>query len=83
MAQKLTPKRNYIIRVSIESAQVMSEHFNFLLPAFESGIRCSRNGRSPVIWIIYLYLLYQVYFVIIIMEFLVIVLSITYLRNIC
>jgi len=59
-----------------------SEHFSVLLPTLESDFRCSRNGRPPVIWIISLYLLYQVYFMIIIVEFLVIVLSITYLTNI-
>jgi len=71
-----------IIHVSLESAYMTSEHFSFLLPAFESGFRCSRNGGPPVIWIISLYLWYQVYFVIIIMKFLVTVLSITYLKNI-
>ena len=55
---------------------------DFLLPAFESGFRCSRNGGHPLIWIISHDLWYQVYFVIIIAEFLVTVLSITYLRNI-
>jgi len=38
-------------------AQVTSEHLTFLLPAFESGIRCSsNNGGPPAIWIISLYL---------------------------
>ena len=55
--------------------------FDFLLPAFESGIRCSRKGGPPAIWIISLYLLIQVNFVVIIVEFLVTVLSITYSRN--
>ena len=55
------------------------QHSSFLFPAFESGFRFSRNGGSPVIWIISLYLRYQVYFVIIIAEFLVNVLNITYL----
>ena len=50
-------------------------HLSFLLSSFESGFRCSRNGGLPVIWIISLYL-FQVYFVIIIVEFLVTVLSI-------
>jgi len=36
--------------------QVTSEHLTFLLPAFESGIRCNHNGGPPVIWIISLYL---------------------------
>ena len=62
-----------MIRVSLESAGVTSEHFSFLLPAFKSAFRCSRNGGPPVI---------RVYFVIIILELLVIVLSITYLKNI-
>jgi len=35
--------------------QVVSEQWTFLLPDFESGIRCSRNGGPPVIWIISLY----------------------------
>ena len=60
----------------------MSQHFSLLLPAFESGFRCSRNGGPPVIWIISLYLSYQVHFMIIILEFWVTVLSITYLKNI-
>jgi len=71
-----------IIRVSLESANVTSEHFSFLLPAFESGFWCSCNGGPPVIWIISLYLWYQVDFLIITMEYLVTVLSITYLKNI-
>ena len=40
----------------------------------------SSNGDTPVIWIISLYLWYQVHFVIIIVEYLVTVLSITYLK---
>jgi len=72
--------RETIIRVRIEIAHVTSEHFSLLLPAFGSGFRCSHNGGPPVIWIISLYLWYQVYFVIITVEFLVIVLSITYLK---
>jgi len=71
-----------IISVSQKNIRVTSEHFSCLLPAFESDIRCSRNGGPPVIWIISLYPWYQVYFVIITAEFLVTVLSITYLRNI-
>ena len=31
---------------------VTSDHLIFLLPAYEFVIRCSRNGDSPVIWII-------------------------------
>ena len=54
----------------------------FSFPTFKSGFRCSHNGSPPVILISSLYLWYQVYFVIIIVEFLVTVLSITYLRNI-
>ena len=53
-------------------ADVTSEHFSLS--------RCSRNGDPPVIWIISLYLWYQVYFVIITVEFMVTVLSITYLK---
>ena len=60
-------------------AQVTSQHLNFLLPAFKSDIH---NGGPPVIWIISLYLRYQVWFVIIIVKFLFIVISITYLNNI-
>ena len=41
-------------------AQVTSGLVTFLFPAFEPGIRCSRNGGSPVNWIISLYLWYQV-----------------------
>jgi len=59
-----------------------SEHFSFLLPPFEFGFRCNHNDGPPVILIISLYLWYQVYFVIIIVEFLATVLSIAYLRNI-
>jgi len=44
-------------------------------------VKCS-NGGPPAIWIISLYLWYQVYFVIIIVECLVTVLSTTYLRDI-
>ena len=51
-----------------------------ILMLFESGFRGSRNGSPPVIWIISLYLLYQIYFVIIIVKYLVTVLSITYLK---
>jgi len=74
--------RETIIRISLEGTCMTSEHFSFLLSAFESGFRYSHNGSPPVIWIISLYLWYQVYFVIIILEFLVTVLRITYLRNI-
>ena len=63
-------------------AQMTSERLTFLLPAFESAFRCIRNGGPAVICIISLYLRYQIYFVIIIVEFLITVLSITYLRNI-
>ena len=45
-----------LICVSLASAHGTSEHFSFLLPAFESGFWCSRNGSPPVIWIISLYL---------------------------
>jgi len=61
--------RETIICVSLESTNVMSEHFSFLLPALESHIRCSHNGGPPVIWIISLYLWYQVYFVILLWNF--------------
>jgi len=30
--------------------------FQFSLPAFKSGFRCSCNGGPPVIWIIFLYI---------------------------
>jgi len=73
MAEILTLKSNYNPRQSRERSCDI-EHLSFLLPAFESGFRCSRNGSPPVIWII------SLYFVIIIVEFLVTVLSITYLR---
>jgi len=33
-------------------AQVTSEYFTFLLPAFKPGIQCSHNRGPPVIWII-------------------------------
>jgi len=48
--------RETIIRVSLESADVTSEYFSFLLLAFKFGFRSSRNGGPPVIWIISLYL---------------------------
>jgi len=70
MTQKLMLKGNYD-PVSLESADVTSEHISFLFPTFESGFRCSRNRGPPVIWIIFLYLWYQVYFAIIIVEFMV------------
>jgi len=56
------------------------------IPLNCSGNTCSwhRNDDPPVIWIISLYLWYQVYFVIIIVEFLVTVLSVTnFLRVDC
>ena len=59
----------------------MSEHFSFLLPAFDSSFWCCHNGTPPVIWIISLYPWYQVYFMIIIVEFLVTDLSITYFKT--
>ena len=69
MAQKLMLKRHYNPRQSRERPCDVGT-FQFLLPAFEYGFRCSRNGGPPVIWIISLYLWYRVYFVIIIVEFL-------------
>jgi len=42
--------------VYLNLAQGMSEHLTFPLPAFKSGIQCSRNDSAPVIWIISLYL---------------------------
>jgi len=81
MAQILTLKRNYNPRQSGER-RCDVRAFQFLLPAFESGFRCSRNGGPPLIWIISLYLWYRVYFVIIIAEILVTVLNITYLKSI-
>ena len=57
MAQKLMLKRNYNPRQSrLDSADVTSEHFSFLLPAFESGSGADIMGGPPVIWIISLYL---------------------------
>ena len=83
MAQILMLKRNYNPRQSREcSCDVRSDDFSFLLPDFESGFQCSHNSSPPVIWIVSLYLWDQVYFIIIIVEFFVTVLSITYLRNI-
>ena len=73
--------RETINRIRLDSTHVMSEHFSFLLPTFQSDLQCSHNGIPPVIWILSLYL-YQVYFAIIILEFLVTVLSITYFKNI-
>ena len=70
--------RATIIHVSLESVHVTSGHFSFLFFAFESGFQCSHNGGHPVIWIISLYIWYQVYFVIIIVDFLVSVLRITF-----
>jgi len=51
MAQKLTLKRNYNLR-QFRERWCDVRTFQFLLPAFESGFRCSRNGDRPVIWII-------------------------------
>jgi len=86
LSQKETNKRKMIQNGSDintqESAKVTSEHLSFLLHAFQFGFRCSRNGGPSVIWIISLYLWYQVYFVIITVEFLFNVLSITYLKKI-
>jgi len=84
LSQKEPHKRKMIKNGSDINAQEKLDvrAFQFLLPTFESGFWCSCNGSPPVIWIIYLYLSYQVYFVIIIVEFLFTVLSITYLRNI-
>ena len=62
-------------------AQLTSDHLTFIFPVFESVIRCSRNDGPPGIWFISLYLWYRVYFVIIIVEFSVTVLSMIYLRN--
>jgi len=80
MAQKLMLKRNYNPRQSRER-RVTSEHFTFLLPAFESDFRCSRNGGPPIIMIIFLYLLYQVYFVIIIIIIIIIMEFFGYCSN--
>jgi len=55
MAQKLMLKKNYNPRQSRDRPCDVGA-FQFLLPAFESGFRGSRNGGSPVIWIISLYL---------------------------
>ena len=66
LSQKEPDKRKMIQNGSEISANVTSEHFSFLLPAFKSGFRCSCNGSPPVIWTISLHLWYQVYFVIII-----------------
>jgi len=73
----INAQRNYNPRQSRERQVLRQSISVFLLPAFESGFWCSRNGSPPVIWIISLY---QVHFVIIIVEFLVTVLSITYLK---
>ena len=50
-----------LCELSVLLVQVTSEHLTFLLPVFKSGIRHNHNGSSPVIWIIPLYLWYQVY----------------------
>jgi len=81
MAQILTLKINYIQRQSRERPCDVRA-FQFTFSAFESGFRCSRNGGPPVILIISLYLWYQVYFVSIIVDLLVTVLSITHLKYI-
>ena len=80
MAEIITLRSNYNQRQSRECSYDVRA-FEFPLPLFESGFRCSRNGGPPVVWIISLYLWYQVYFVIFIVECLVTVLSIIYLKN--
>jgi len=70
MAQILTLKRNYNPRQS-RQRRCDVRALEFILPDFESGFGYSHNGGPQVIWIISLYLRYQVYFVIIIVEFLV------------
>jgi len=57
-------------------ALVTSTYLAFLVRDFKSGFRCSCNGSPPLIWISSLYIWYQGYFVIIIVECLV-----TYLIN--
>ena len=82
MAQMLTLKRNYNLRQpSKRSYDVRVFEFIFL-PTFESGFRCSRNSGPPEVWIISLYLWYDVYFAIIIVQCLVTVLSLTYLKHV-
>jgi len=49
-------------------AKILTLKRNYSISTFESGFRYSRNGGPPVIS---LYLWYQVYFVIIIVEFFV------------
>ena len=73
MADKLMFRRNYNLRQSKE-CQCDVAAFQF----YPSRLWI----RLPVIWNISIYLWYQVYFVIIIVDFLVTVLSITYLINI-
>ena len=55
MAEILMPKSNYNPGQSREGSCDVRE-FEFFLPAFESGFRCSRNDGPPVIWMIYIYL---------------------------
>jgi len=62
MAQILTLKINYNLHQSRECL-CDARAFQFLLP-LPFGCRC--NGGPPLIWIISLYLWYQVYFVVII-----------------
>ena len=50
---RITGNTNWCLcELCLRLAQVTSEHLTFLLLAFESGIRCSRNGGPPVMWII-------------------------------
>jgi len=46
----------YLCELRVLLAQVTSQHLTFILPAFQIGIRCSRNGGPPVISAISLYL---------------------------
>jgi len=59
-----------------------SEHVIFFLPAIQSIIRGSRNGYPPVISIISLYLWYQVEFLIIILRFWVVFISVSHFNHI-
>jgi len=77
MAQKLTLRRNYNPRYSI-ARQCDVRAFSFSFPPSNLTSGAAVTAAPPVFWIISLYLWYQVYFVIIIVEFLVTVLSITY-----
>ena len=80
MAQILTLKRNYNLHQSrehlcdIRAFQFSPSHLRIWLPV-------QPQWWPSIIWIISLYLWYQVYLVIIMVEFLVTVLGITYLRN--